>query len=55
MRITYEDDFGRQEMQKDLILIVNPSESQNLLLPVIGLIIVSGGILFWKWRKPKAS
>jgi hypothetical protein len=31
LRISYEDDFGRHENQKDLMLIINPAERQYTL------------------------
>ena len=54
VRISYEDDFGKHEMQKELDLIVNPGSSVNPLPFVLGIIAVAGVIYVWKRRKPGA-
>ncbi len=51
LQIKYEDDFGIHEIQKDLILIVNPGDSQNPLSVIIGMIAIATVIFFWKRRK----
>lgn len=51
LRLTYEDDFGKHEIQKEVILIVNPGDGQSPLPALIGVIAVAGGIFFWKRRK----
>ncbi len=52
LRISYEDDFGRHEIQKDIDLIINPADTQSPLPAVFGMIAVLIGILLWKRRKP---
>ena len=54
VRISYEDDFGKHEIQKELDLIVNQGSSVNLLPFAIGIIAIAGVIYIWKWRKPGA-
>ncbi|NJD76061.1 MAG: hypothetical protein FIB08_03050 [Candidatus Methanoperedens sp.] len=51
LRISYEDDFGKHEIQKDLALIVNNSDSINLLPLVIGIIAIAAIVFVWKRRK----
>lgn len=52
LRIGYEDDFGKHEIEKEIILIVNPGDRQNPLPAIIGVIAVIAGIFLWKRRKP---
>ncbi|VVB95257.1 Uncharacterised protein [uncultured archaeon] len=51
LRISYEDDFGTHEIQKDLIVIVNPADRQSSLPIILGMIAVSGGIYFWRRKR----
>jgi hypothetical protein len=51
LHITYEDDFGKHEIQKDVIIVVNPTESQNLLPLLIGIIAIAAIIFYIKRRK----
>ncbi len=51
LNITYEDDFGKHEIQKDVIIVVNPAESQNLLPFLIGIIAIAAIILYINRRK----
>ncbi len=51
LRITYEDDFGQHEIQKELTLIVNNGDSTNPLPAIIGIIAIAAIIFFWKQRK----
>ncbi len=51
LRLMYEDDFGKHEVQKDLIIMVNPGDSQNPVPALIGVIAIIAGIFFWKRRK----
>lgn len=51
LRINYEDDFGKHEIQKDLILMVNPADGQNNLPIILGIIAVAGGIYFWRRKR----
>ncbi len=51
LRISYEDDFGQHEIQKELILIVNNGDSTNPLPAIIGIIAIAAVIIFWKQRK----
>ncbi len=51
LQINYEDDFGMHELKKELILIINPGDSQNPLSVIIGIIALAAVIFFWKRRK----
>lgn len=51
LRISYEDDFGKHEIQKNLILVVNPADGQNTLSIILGVIVLSGGIYFWRRKR----
>lgn len=51
LRISYEDDFGRHEIQKDLILIVNPAERQDMLPVITGIMALLAVMFFLKRRK----
>ncbi len=52
LRLTYEDDFGKHEVQKDIILIVNPGNKQDPLPAIVGVITVVVGIILWKrWKR----
>jgi len=51
LRINYEDDFGKHEIQKDVIIVVNHTESQNLLPLLLGIIVIAAIIFFIKRRK----
>jgi LPXTG-motif cell wall-anchored protein len=51
LNISFEDDFGKREMQRELILIVNPADSKNPLPVIIGLIAILAVLYFWKRRK----
>src|SRR5659263_17293 len=51
LHISYEDDFGKHEIQKDVIIVVNPTESQNLLPLFMGIIVIAAIILYVKRRK----
>ncbi len=51
LRISYEDDFGKHEIQKDLALIVNSSGSINPLPFAIGIIAIAAIVFVWKRRK----
>ncbi len=53
LNISYEDDFGKHEIQKDIILIINPADSTNPLPAVIGVVAILVGIVLWKRRKTK--
>lgn len=54
LRITYKDDFGENEIQRELDLIVNPGNSSILLPAIIVIVAIAGAIYVWKWRKPGA-
>lgn len=54
INISYVDDFGKHETQKELNLIVNPGSSVNPLPLAIGIIAIAGIVYFWKGRKPGA-
>ena len=51
LRISYEDDFGKHDLQKDLSLIVSPSGATNPLPFAIGIIAIAAVIFIWKRRK----
>ena len=51
LRILYEDDFGKHEIQKELILIVNNGDSNDLFPAMIALAAIAGLIVFFKRRK----
>lgn len=51
LHITYEDDFGKHEIQKDIIIVVNPTESKDLLPLLIGILAIAAVIFFMKRRK----
>ncbi len=51
LRIDYEDDFGKHDIQKDVIIVVNPTENQNLLPLLIGIIAIAAIIFFIIRRK----
>ena len=51
LRINYDDDFGKHEIQKDVIIIVSPTESQNFLPLLLGIIAIAAILLFIKRRK----
>lgn len=55
LRISYEDDFGRHEIQKELNLMINPGSGTNPLIFIIGIVAIAGVIYAWKWRKTGAS
>jgi hypothetical protein len=54
VRISYEDDFGKHEIQKELDMIINPGSSVNPLPFALGIIAIAGIIYVWKWRKTGA-
>jgi hypothetical protein len=51
LNISFEDDFGKREIQRELILIINPADSSNPLPVIIGLIAILAVLYFWKLRK----
>src|SRR3990170_3117653 len=42
LRISYEDDFGKHMIQKELDVIVNPGSNVNLLPLAIGIMVIAG-------------
>lgn len=54
VRITYKDDFGEHEIQRELDLIVNPGNTTNMLPAIIVIAGIAGAIYVWKRRKPGA-
>lgn len=52
LQISYEDDFGKHDIQKEIILVVNPAEGGNLLPLLIGIIAIVIVVLYLKRRKP---
>lgn len=53
LQINYEDDFGKHEIQKEIILVVNPSDGGNLLPLLIGIIAIVIVVLFLKRKVPR--
>ncbi len=53
LHLVYEDDFGRQEIQKDIILLIAPAERPNMFPAVIGIIAIATTVFLWK-RKRKS-
>jgi len=51
LHITYEDDFGKHDIQKEIILVVNPAKSGNYLSFLIGIIAIVIIVLYLKRRK----
>lgn len=51
LSISYEDDFGKHEIQKEIILVVNPAQNSNFLPLVIVIIALILLAFFWKRRK----
>lgn len=51
LNISYEDDFGKHETQKDIIVVVNPAESQTSLILLIGITAIAALVLFMRRRK----
>lgn len=51
LRINYEDDFGNHEIQKELILIVNPDNEQSPIPLIIGMAAIAAIIFYMKKRK----
>ncbi|MDO8724510.1 MAG: hypothetical protein Q7J35_00400 [Candidatus Methanoperedens sp.] len=54
LKISYEDDFGKHEIQRELDLIVNPGNSSNMLPAIIVIAGIAGVIYVWKRRKSGA-
>ncbi len=52
LHISYEDDFGKHDIQKEIIIVVNQAESGNLLPILIGIIAIVIVVLYLKRRKP---
>jgi hypothetical protein len=51
LRISYEDDFGKHEVQKELNLMVNPDNGQSPVPLIIGLVAIAAIIFYMKKRK----
>ncbi len=51
LNISYEDDFGKHEVQKEVILMINPANSGNPLPFIIGIIAIAVLLIMWKRRK----
>ncbi|MFZ3170196.1 MAG: hypothetical protein WA130_21500 [Candidatus Methanoperedens sp.] len=51
LKLSYEDSFGKHDIQKELVLVINPSDQQNVLPLVIGIITIGIPVYFWKKRK----
>jgi hypothetical protein len=53
LQISYEDDFGKHDIQKEIIVVVTPAGGGNLLPLLIGIIAVVIVLLYLKRRTPK--
>jgi hypothetical protein len=53
LHISYDDDFGKHEIQKEIILVVTPAEGGNLLWLLIGILAIVIVVLYLKRRKSK--
>ncbi len=51
LTISYEDDFGKHEIKKEVILIVNPVQSENTIPIILGGVVSAFALFFWKRRK----
>lgn len=51
LKMTYEDDFGKHEVDKDIIIIIAPNEGASPLPLIAGIIIVLVLLIVWKRRK----
>lgn len=51
LRISYEDDFGKHEVVKEINLLVYPGDTSNPVPIVLGLVISASALFFWKKRK----
>lgn len=51
LRISYEDDFGKHEVQKELNLMVNPDNGKSPVPLIIGLVAIAAIIFYMKKRK----
>jgi len=51
LKISYEDDTGKHEVEKNVILIINPAESQNPFPLLIIAFVVIAAVFMWKRRK----
>lgn len=51
LTISYEDDFGKHEIKKEIILIVNPAESGDMTLIVLGVTVSAATLYFWKRKR----
>lgn len=54
LKISYEDDFGKHEIEKELNLIVSPGSGMNPLIFITGIAVIAGIIYVWKRRKSGA-
>lgn len=50
--ISYEDDFGKHEIQKELNLIINSGGGKSPVPVIIGLVAILVVVYLWKRRKP---
>ncbi len=53
LHLAYEDDFGKHEIQKDVVLLITPAERSNILPAVIGIMVLASLAFLWK-RKRKS-
>ncbi len=50
LKIIYEDDLGKKEINREIILIVNPAKSDNTIPILLGLSISATAFYFWNRR-----
>lgn len=51
LKMTYEDDFGKHEVEKDIIVMIAPNDSASPLPLIAGIIIILALLIVWKRRK----
>lgn len=53
LHISYEDDFGKHDIQKEIIIVVTPAEGGNLIPILIAILAIIIIVLYVKRRTPK--
>jgi len=52
LQISYSDDFGKHDIQKEIIIVVTPSEGGNFLPLLIGIVAIVIVVLYLKRKVP---
>lgn len=52
LTISYEDDFGKHELKKEILLMVNPVESGEMAFIALGITMSAATVFFWKRKRP---